>query len=87
MKDPKFLEFIRNRCAKKCGWCAYCQGMDVGDIVSRYGDDGKQYDYEITNIDLDGECIDIENDDAFPTFLYIMADDCIYNENKEDIDD
>lgn len=87
MKDPKTLEKIRNRCKDKCGWCAYCRGMDVGDIVSRRGDDGKQYNYEIVSIDVDGEGIDIENEDAFPTYVYIMPDDCIYNENKEEQDD
>jgi len=82
MKDIKYLESIHNKCKNKCGWCAYCQGMEEGDIVSRYGDDGKLYDYEIDDIDSDGECISILNENAFPHWVYIMADDCIYNENK-----
>ena len=84
MKDEKYLESLKNKCKERCGWCAYCQGMDIGDTVSRYGDDGKLYDYEITDIDTDGQCIEIENDEAYPRYVYIMADDCIYNENKID---
>jgi len=87
MKDSNYLEFLKNKCENKCGWCAYCQGMDVGDTVTRCGDDGIQYDYEIDSIDPDGKCIDITNDEAFPNYVYIMADDCVYNENKEDLDD
>lgn len=83
MKDHNTLEHVNSKCHAKCGYCAYCQGMEIGDTVSRRGDNGRQYDYEIEDIDPDGSCISIINEDAFPTWAYIMADDCVYNENKE----
>ena len=64
------------QCNSKCGWCAYCQNMKVGDKVERMGDDNKIYIYEIEDIDNDGTCISIINEGAYPSWVYIMADDC-----------
>lgn len=74
MNDYK--QFIKDKCQTKCGWCAYCQGMEIGDTVMRQGNDGKIYEYEVDSIDKDGECIDIVSDEANPSYAYIMADDC-----------
>lgn len=55
---------------------AFEMGLKVGSIVKRRGYDGQIYEYEVSHIDPDGECIDIESDDANPMYVYIMADDC-----------
>lgn len=75
---------MTKKCDSNCGWCAHCQGLELGDTVRRLGDDGNMYDYEVDDIDDDGTCISIINEDANPRWVYIMADDCdkIKNEQK-----
>lgn len=55
---------------------AFEMGLKIGSIVKRRGDDNKMYEYEVSDIDPDGECITIESDIAYPEWIYIMADDC-----------
>ncbi len=67
---------MKDKCDSKCGWCAFCQGLKLGDKVKRKGDDGQIYEYEVEDVDKDGTCISIINEDASPYWVYIMADDC-----------
>lgn len=55
---------------------AFEMGLKIGSIVKRRGEDNKMYEYEVSDIDADGECITIESDNAYPEWVYIMADDC-----------
>ena len=59
-----------------CGWCAFCQDIQVGDEVER---DGKIY--EVFSIDPDGKSMDII-DETGDDDHYIMTDDCTIIERK-----
>lgn len=64
-----------NRC--NCNACCFCLDIQVGDIVERRGDDGRIYEYEVSEITEHGQTMYIGADNAVPEFEYIMADDCI----------
>ena len=66
-----------------CGICCACLDIKKGDYVERVGDDGKYYEYEVSDISEDGKTMDIGTDNAYPEFAFIMADDCIVTKRND----